>query len=91
MSGAMMLQAGSDMATEGGRIPGLARHTSDLQAIRELAASMQLHERREQIAGGEIARGAEDDESTDHRWTPLASRARLMPLEISPTWLNAWG
>jgi hypothetical protein len=39
-----MLQAGGDMTTKSGRIPGLARHTNDLQTIRERASGAKLDE-----------------------------------------------
>jgi hypothetical protein len=45
----------------------------------------------EQVAGGEVARRAENDEPANHRPCPRIERARFTALEISPTWLNAWG
>lgn len=83
-------EAGRHVGLEAGVVPVVACHADDVGTSREAAAFHELAEGGHEVAAGKVAGGAEDQEKGgSHGRAP--SRARFMPEEMSPTWLNAWG
>ena len=79
------------MAAEGSLVPRLPGHAHDDQVVREKSGGRELGQGDQQIATGEIAGGAQDHQAVRRHPRSRSARARFMPLDTTPTWLNAWG
>jgi hypothetical protein len=68
-------------------VPCLAADAGYLEALGEFTSFRESDNRRHQVAAGEVAGGTQDDESGRRGHRPVR-RARFIPDETTPTWLN---
>ncbi len=79
------------MSTERVLVPWLPGHADDGQIVRKESCGRELGQGDQEIATGQVAGGAQDDQPARRHPRARNARARLMPLDTIPTWLKAWG